>query len=662
MSRVATLFSFLASLALFAIPVCDAQGAIASEKLLPDTTKGYVSVPSIDQLRTKWRETQLGQMAHDPAMKPFADDLRAQLRAKLEQNVAQIGLTWEDVDAVHNGEVCLAMIQPGGDPTKHAVAVLIDVTDRADATDQLLAKVAANMKERGASQRTRKAGDTIITAYSIPDEKDKSKQRQVFLFVKQQMLVAVSDENEAVAIVARLDGKPDAVLAQLPAFQLVIERCEEATDIPPLARWFVEPLGYAHAMRALAGGKTRRGKDRLKILSEQGFGAVQGAGGHINFATDQYELLHRTFVYAPPVDNGEDGAEPSKYRLAARMLDFPNHREVLAQDWIPRELATYVTFNWRMKEAFDYSETIVDAYLGEGFFDDFLASLREDINGPQIDIRKELVAHLGQRATVFSDNIVPITPDSERIMLGLELTDFQAVAQNLDRALQNDPHALKQEINGHTVWELLNEDEEEMPIVVIDGIGLTPIPGLEDTAAAPEAEIGEEPRILENAAIAVVHGHLIVTSQLDLMKRIVTQDPQDQLLNESMDYKIVNQALESLGAGEDSFRGFSRTDEEYRATYELVRQNRMPEAKTLVGRVLNQLLGSDEEGVLRQQQINGEKLPDYQVVRRYLGPGGIYVRSVDDGWMISGIMLSKDQAYDAAFERPTVATASAKTD
>jgi hypothetical protein len=317
-----------------------------------------------------------------------------------------------------------------------------------------------------------------------------------------------------------------------------------------------------------------------------------------------------------------------------------------------------------MKEAFEYSETIIDAYLGDGFFDDFMASLREDINGPQIDVHEELVAHLGQRATVLSDNIVPITPDSERIMVALELTDFQAVARNLDRALENDPHARKLEINGHTVWELLNEDEEEMPVVVIDGIGLTPIPGLEDAAVLPgaEEEIVNEPRILENAAVAVVHGHLIVTSQLDLMTRLVTQEPQDQRLRDSTDYQIVRRALESLGAGEDSFQCFSRTDEEYRATYELIRQNRMPEATTLAGRVLNRLLGSDEEGVLRQQQINGAKLPDYQVVRRYLGPGGIYVRSLDDGWMINGVMLSKDQVYDATFERPAVATASAETD
>ena len=64
----------------------------------------------------------------------------------------------------------------------------------------------------------------------------------------------------------------------------------------------------------------------------------------------------------------------------------------------------------------------------------------------------------------------------------------------------------------------------------------------------------------------------------------------------------------------------------------------------------------------RVKQINGEKIPDYQVARRYLGPGGIFVRSLDEGWMIAGVILNKDQVYDASFERPAVTTASNKTD
>jgi len=42
-----------------------------SESLFPETTKGYLSVGSVDQLREAWDKTQLGQLTKDPAMKPF---------------------------------------------------------------------------------------------------------------------------------------------------------------------------------------------------------------------------------------------------------------------------------------------------------------------------------------------------------------------------------------------------------------------------------------------------------------------------------------------------------------------------------------------------------------------------------------------------------------
>ena len=84
----------------------------------------------------------------------------------------------------------------------------------------------------------------------------------------------------------------------------------------------------------------------------------------------------------------------------------------------------------------------------------------------------------------------------------------------------------------------------------------------------------------------------------------------------------------------------------------------MPEAETILGRLLNRILGPDEEGVVRSQQIDGAKLPEYQVVRRYLGPAGLYVRSVENGWLVCGMVISKGQAYDAQFERQAVSTAS----
>jgi hypothetical protein len=68
----------------------------------------------------------------------------------------------------------------------------------------------------------------------------------------------------------------------------------------------------------------------------------------------------------------------------------------------------------------------------------------------------------------------------------------------------------------------------------------------------------------------------------------------------------------------------------------------MPESETMLARVLNSLSGADKKGVPRKQKIDGHQMPDFDVVRRHLGPAGTYVVSEDAGWFIKGFMLSKE--------------------
>ena len=89
-------------------------------------------------------------------------------------------------------------------------------------------------------------------------------------------------------------------------------------------------------------------------------------------------------------------------------------------------------------------------------------------------------------------------------------------------------------------------------------------------------------------------------------------------------------------------RVFSRTDEEYRPTYELVRQNKMPESETMLARLLNVLFGEGKKGQVRAQRIDGSQLPEYEVVRRYLGPAGLQATSEPGGWYLKGFTLSKE--------------------
>ena len=89
----------------------------------------------------------------------------------------------------------------------------------------------------------------------------------------------------------------------------------------------------------------------------------------------------------------------------------------------------------------------------------------------------------------------------------------------------------------------------------------------------------------------------------------------------------------------------ARTDEELRPTFELLRSGKMPEAETMLGKLLNNMLTTEierEEGQVRKQRIDGSSLPNFEAVRRYLGPAGRVLRSERDGWFITAAVLNKE--------------------
>jgi hypothetical protein len=142
----------------------------------------------------------------------------------------------------------------------------------------------------------------------------------------------------------------------------------------------------------------------------------------------------------------------------------------------------------------------------------------------------------------------------------------------------------------------------------------------------------------------VTDGRLFIASHLDFLKTFLAKQPPGESLAEAGDFREIDAAMHRLVDGDVAVRCFVRTDEAYRPTYELLRQGKMPESETLLGRVLNRLLTTPEdedEGVLRKQQIDGRELPSFEMVRRYFNPLGTVVRSTDEGWLVVGATLAK---------------------
>jgi hypothetical protein len=633
------LCAWLVIVSILTLAPAAAQAAMPSENLLPSTTVGYLSVPDVDVLREKWNLTELGKLFDDPAMRPFVEDLNAQLKSKLSKTGIKLGITWDDLDGVYGGEVCLAAVQPQHDPKLHALVLLMDVTGKQAQVDALLKKVKASQTAKGGKVTTKKVLDADVTVIQLGGKAVDVAEFAYYAVVNEQ-LIASDHEATLAGILAQARQPGEGTLSGVKAFAVSMAKVAGAEGAaPPQAKWFVDPFHYAEVARAMNSGKRKRGKDILTLLREEGFGVVQGAAGHVFLADGEHEMLHRSFIYAPADPDAEPG---DKYRLAARMLQFPNEVTQGPPAWAPHNVATFLSLNWKVGEAFDkYVGSIVDRFAdGEGIYEEVLQSIEEDPNGPQVDLRKDLIAHLGERLMVMTDCVEPIDVNSERLMVAIELKNPAAVEKTINKAMSSDPDARKRVHNGQVIWEIVSEEKTEFTVeeIKIDGPGFI---ATEEVVAVGAIAPAEE-RVLPNSAVTVAHGHLIVASHVDFITKVL--DPQAQTLAASADFQRVSTALDNLGGGTQAVRHFVRTDKAYMTTYELVRQNKMPEAQTVLGKVLNRLFAPEEDDdamVVRQQQIDGAKMPEFDKVREYLGPGGFFVQSEDDGWLVRGCLLER---------------------
>jgi hypothetical protein len=158
-------------------------------------------------------------------------------------------------------------------------------------------------------------------------------------------------------------------------------------------------------------------------------------------------------------------------------------------------------------------------------------------------------------------------------------------------------------------------------------------------------EDGQKEHVLPNSAVCVANGHLMFASDIEYLKLVLAGFAARERIATCDVFQQIADTLGRVSPGECCGWSFGRMDEEWRPTYELIRQGKMPQSETMFGKMLNNLLTSEVdrgEGKLRKQRIDGSKLPSFEAVRRYFGASGRSLRSDRDGWVLSGAILSQD--------------------
>ncbi len=613
--------------------------ALEADRIYPDSTKAFFSISNADQLADQWKETQLGILMQQPEMKEFWVDLRQQLGKRLSN---RLGLTLDDMRLVPSGEVAGGMVAPVGQTP--GFILLMDVSGRIAETETFLKSLEQKFEQKKATKSTLQiAGETASVFTFASSEEDLFERRAVYLLTNDHLLI--SDQIYLIETIAkRIKGDRSNSLADVPAYIDVMKRCADdlkENDDEPVIRWYVQPLELGEAIRSIANlTEKRKAKNSpFKMLAEVGFDAILGIGGTVDLKAGDLEIVHRTYVFAP-----------KPYRDSMKMLAFPNKTEFDPPSWIPEDIAGKTTLYIEPLEMFDNFGPLFDTLFIQGdssSWEYIVESMKDDPYGLQIDIREELVMLLGQGLMFFTQYSKPITTDSENLFFAIAIKEGKTaeVQQALGKLIpEEDPDFERRMFQDYMIWQKRDQMEiQRMPVTV--GGKIPPIPGTKPNPGKIELEEAKEEQFFPKGAVTVAFDHILFSSNVDFLERILTRTAETGGdLEKTEDYKVVLQEFQSseLGQKPRFLQSFSRSAEAVRPTYEMIRQGKMPQSKSVLAQVLNLLLTPPDmdEGV-RPTRIDGSKMPEFETIQQYFGPSGLLGTAEESGWFFKGFSLKQ---------------------
>ena len=624
----------------------ESKSLMAAADLLPQTTQGFLRIVNFPLFIERWNQTQLGVLGKDDRLVDFWKEQRIEIQKRFANAGWQLNFQVEDIYEIANGQAALAWIAKPQDPQNplqkpFALALLLDIPGKIDQSEKLLARVDKELKDRKATFREVTYKNVAIKQYTLPRAPGEIVIREsLYAIVGDQLFAA--DELEALkAMIDASAGGSEKPLSQFPMF--VSSRSKLSTKNPGVSdaidvEYFIRPIGLAKLLRAISGKPIAAKTDALNVLEEQGFTKLAAASGTVQIGLPDFDIFHNAFVLTElPLPR------------PVQILDFPNTAGVKIPAWVGADASNVLSMAWNSTEAFWKVDTIVDAMADQkGVFESVIDGIKNDPVGPQIDIKTQVLPFLTSEIYSVGDTVDPITPESRRSMIAIRVNDPQGrLAAVLERAMKNEPDAKREDFNGFRIWKVTrSEDDEE--ILETDDFGFG------NKQAKPGPQQQQDKPLLSNWAITIfnptpqnpANGFLVFASHAEMIKHAIERNSQNKSTESPIsiepDVALVLKAIEKLNKNRPlSVWQINRTDRAFKMQYELFRQDKLPQSKSMIATLFDRLLRPKDEVKPVNQKVKGDKLPSYSQIRDFLMPGGSYIHTEEQGWSFSGFILSK---------------------
>lgn len=569
----------------------------SAAKLLPEGTLTLVRVADSRELVKRFNETAMGRIGQDEQIRPLVGQLFGTLTQAFAEIEDEVGLPLEKILELPQGEMCFAVTAPSSGPP--AVMVMVEAGDKLPSINKLIDKLAERAAAQGNERTTEVVGDVKLTTFKT----GRRVRDQVTYFEKDGVLVAATDIELLKHILLAWDGKlpeDQKTLADDHKFTTVMSRCLGAKDDPPQFTWYMDPIRLAKVLsRGNAGAQTA-----IALLPAIGLDGFQAVGGSVTLATGDFDSVSHLHIMLD---------EPRSGVLDAIAI---TSGDTTPEAWVPSDAASYMTINFDAEKSYDAIAKVYNSIAGENALQN---EIQKNINDPLevVEFQKDLLGATSGRFTLMTWIEKPIKLDSQAVLIGVQLKDPKAFQETIDKLVEKYKDNIEKTAYGAT-------------------------PYWRAKAVAPQVDVereGQETRVAVRApqpCFAIVGDYLLFSGRPACLEHaIITNNDPSKSLSKDLEFKLIMSKIKRQPGGESpGMISFNRPEEGMRMLYDLANGE---QAKTF----LADRSESNDFFKNVDKAMKDNPLPPFQVISKYLAPGGGLLTNDETGIHYAAFQLRR---------------------
>lgn len=165
--------------------------------------------------------------------------------------------------------------------------------------------------------------------------------------------------------------------------------------------------------------------------------------------------------------------------------------ELSPPTWVPDDVASYVAINWNVSGAYSAIETLFDNFQGAGAFGRIIDELAEREDGPGLHLKKDLIDQLTGQIHMAVGVAEVQEAGPPKMAFALDVKNAKKMSAVLAKAAKSEGIPITtREFEGTTIYEAQEGEPNQMSIAVVDQhLMLSSDPSMLENAIRPRSGI-----------------------------------------------------------------------------------------------------------------------------------------------------------------------------